>query len=47
MADRQRDWLHKLFTDLIRGGRAIYVDDLAVKGLAHTRLAKSMHDAGW
>ena len=27
--------------------QAVYVEDLAVKGLARTRLAKSVHDAGW
>jgi putative transposase len=27
--------------------QAIAVEDLAVKGLARTRLAKSVHDAGW
>lgn len=27
--------------------QAIYVEDLAVSGLARTRLAKSVHDAGW
>ncbi|MBH1937479.1 transposase [Streptomyces sp. AV19] len=47
VADRRRDWLHKLSTDLIRDNQAIYVEDLAVKGLARTRLAKSVHDAGW
>jgi putative transposase len=25
----------------------VYVEDLCVKGLARTRLAKSVHDAGW
>jgi putative transposase len=25
----------------------VYVEDLAVKGLARTKLAKSVHDAGW
>jgi putative transposase len=47
VADRRRDWLHKLSTDLIRDNQAIYVEDLVVKGLARTRLAKSVHDAGW
>ncbi|MEU9055358.1 RNA-guided endonuclease TnpB family protein [Streptomyces sp. NPDC048384] len=47
VADRRRDWLHKLSTDLIRDNQAIYVEDLAVKGMARTRLAKSVHDAGW
>ncbi|MFJ5898465.1 RNA-guided endonuclease TnpB family protein, partial [Streptomyces sp. NPDC093064] len=27
--------------------QAVAVEDLAVKGLARTRLAKSVHDAGW
>ncbi|MFF6984629.1 RNA-guided endonuclease InsQ/TnpB family protein [Streptomyces sp. NPDC008343] len=40
VADRRRDWLHKLSTDLKRDHRAIYVEDLAVKGMARTRLAK-------
>jgi len=31
----------------MRDNRAVYVEDLAVKGLARTRLAKSVHDAGW
>ena len=47
VADRRRDWLHKLSTDLIRDNQAIYVEGLAAKGLARTRLAKSVHDAGW
>lgn len=47
VSDRRRDWLHKLSTDLIRDNQAVYVEDLAVKGLARTRLAKSVHDAGW
>ncbi|WP_349017193.1 RNA-guided endonuclease InsQ/TnpB family protein [Streptomyces luteolus] len=34
-------------TRLIRENQAIAVEDLAVKGLARTRLAKSVHDAGW
>ena len=27
--------------------QAVYAEDLAVSGLARTRLAKSVHDAGW
>ncbi|MCX4706890.1 RNA-guided endonuclease TnpB family protein [Streptomyces sp. NBC_01373] len=38
---------HQLSTKLIRDNQAIGVEDLAVKGLARTRLAKSVHDAGW
>ena len=34
-------------TALIRENQAVAVEDLAVTGLARTRLAKSVHDAGW
>lgn len=45
--DARRDFLHKLALDLIRENQAIYVEDLATAGLARTRLARSVHDAGW
>jgi len=32
---------------LIRDNQAVAVEDLAVKALGRTRLAKSVHDAGW
>jgi putative transposase len=38
---------HKLAVRLIRDNQAVYVEDLAVSGLARTRLAKSVHDVGW
>jgi putative transposase len=47
VADARKDFLHKLSTELVRENQAVYVEDLAVKGLARTRLAKSIHDAGW
>jgi len=47
VADRRRDWHHKVSTQIIRDNQAVYVEDLAVSGLARTRLAKSVHDAGW
>jgi IS605 OrfB family transposase len=47
VADARRDFHHKLSTAIIRENQAVYVEDLAVKGLARTRLAKSVHDAGW
>ncbi|MFD6230237.1 RNA-guided endonuclease InsQ/TnpB family protein [Streptomyces sp. NPDC060232] len=47
VADRRRDWHHKESTKIIRDNQAVYVEDLAVSGLARTRLAKSVHDAGW
>jgi putative transposase len=47
VADRRRDWHHKASAQIIRDDQAVYVEDLAVSGLARTRLAKSVHDAGW
>jgi putative transposase len=47
VGDTRRDWLHKLSTTLIRENQAVYVEDLAVAGLARTRLARSVADAGW
>ncbi|MEU6412575.1 transposase [Microbispora sp. NPDC046933] len=47
VADARREFHHRQSTKLIRDNQAIYVEDLAVKGLARTRLAKSVHDAGW
>ena len=47
MTDARRDFHHQLSTALIRENQAVAVEDLAVNGLARTRLAKSVHDAGW
>ncbi|MBB4743250.1 putative transposase [Actinoplanes octamycinicus] len=47
VADTRRDWQHKLSTAIIRDNQAVYVEDLCVTGLGRTRLAKSVHDAGW
>ncbi|MEU8110877.1 transposase [Micromonospora sp. NPDC048947] len=47
VADSRRDWQHKLSTSIIRDNQAVYVEDLCVVGLGRTRLAKSVHDAGW
>ncbi|WP_328749034.1 transposase [Streptomyces sp. NBC_00285] len=47
VADARREFHHQLSTQLIRDNQAIGVEDLAVNGLARTRLAKSVHDAGW
>jgi putative transposase len=41
------DYLHKTAVRLVRDNQAVYVEDLAVSGLARTRLAKSVHDASW
>jgi len=47
VSDARRDFHHKLSTQIIRDSQAVYVEDLSVRGLARTRLAKSVHDAGW
>ncbi|PZT75250.1 MULTISPECIES: RNA-guided endonuclease InsQ/TnpB family protein [unclassified Streptomyces] len=47
VADARREFHHQLSTRLIRDSQAVAVEDLAVKGLVRTRLAKSVHDAGW
>jgi len=48
IADRRRDFLHKLSTRLIRENQTICVETLAVKNMVknHT-LAKAIHDVGW
>jgi putative transposase len=47
VADARREFHHQLSTALIRENQAVAVEDLAVRGLARTRLAKAVHDAGW
>ena len=47
VADSRRDWLHKESTRIVRENQAVYVEDLCVRGLARTWLAKSVHDASW
>jgi putative transposase len=41
------DHAHKTALRLVRDNQAVYAENLAVSGLARTRLAKSVHDAGW
>ncbi len=47
VADARREFCHQLSTKLIRDNQAVAVEDLAVRALARSRLAKSVHDAGW
>ncbi|WP_435219273.1 RNA-guided endonuclease InsQ/TnpB family protein, partial [Streptomyces sp. bgisy034] len=47
VADARREFHHQLSTKLISENQGIAVEDLSVAGLARTRLAKSLHDAGW
>jgi putative transposase len=41
------DHAHKVALRLVRDNQAVYAEDLCVSGLARTKLAKSVHDAGW
>jgi len=45
--ETRRDHAHKTALRLVRDNQAVYAEDIAVAGLARTRLAKSVHDAGW
>ncbi|MFD6826897.1 RNA-guided endonuclease InsQ/TnpB family protein [Streptomyces sp. NPDC060085] len=47
VADARRDWCHQRASRLVRDNQAVYLEDLAVSGLARTRMAKSVHDAAW
>ncbi|MFE4703327.1 RNA-guided endonuclease TnpB family protein [Streptomyces sp. NPDC056738] len=47
VADARRNWCHQNASRLVRDNQAVYLEDLAVSGLARTRLAKSVHDAAW
>ena len=47
VADSRRDFHHQISTAIIRDNQAVYAEDLCVTGLARTRMAKSVHDAGW
>jgi putative transposase len=47
VADARADFLHKLSSKIIDENQVVIIEDLCVKGLAQTRLAKSVHDAGW
>ncbi|MFE5206893.1 RNA-guided endonuclease InsQ/TnpB family protein [Streptomyces sp. NPDC056600] len=47
VADARREFHHQLSTRLISENQGIAVETLSVTGLARTRLAKSILDAGW
>ncbi|MFT0745183.1 transposase [Synechococcus sp. RC10B2] len=47
VANQRRDFHHKVAHQLLQKGRHIAHEALNIKGLARTRLAKSIHDAGW
>ncbi|NTV63349.1 MAG: IS200/IS605 family element transposase accessory protein TnpB [Oscillochloris sp.] len=45
--NQRNDFLHKLSTDLVRHYDLVSIEDLSIRGLAKTKLAKSVLDAGW
>jgi IS605 OrfB family transposase len=47
IANRRKDFLHKLSTNLVNQNGAIFVGNVNASGLAKTRMAKSVLDAGW
>lgn len=47
VANQRRDFHHKTALALVRQHGVIVHEDLNVKGIARSRLAKSTHDAGW
>lgn len=47
ISELRRDWTHKLSRRLVNEFDLIAVEDLNVKGLARTRLSKSILDAAW
>jgi putative transposase len=47
VTDARREFHHQLSTALIRENQVVAVEDLTAAGLARTRMAKSVHDAGW
>lgn len=47
VANRRKDFLHKLSTRLVKENGAIFIGNVNASGLAKTRMAKSVLDAGW
>ncbi|GAA4315551.1 RNA-guided endonuclease TnpB family protein [Actinomadura luteofluorescens] len=48
IADRRRDFLHKLTTRLVRENQAVVIEDLNVAGMVRNhRLARAITDAAW
>jgi putative transposase len=47
ITNTRQDFLHKLSRQLVDDNQVIVAENLCVKGLARTKLAKSIHDAGF
>ena len=44
---QRQDFLHKLSRSLVQRFDLVSIENLSVRGLARTKLAKSVHDVGW
>jgi len=47
VANQRRDFHHKIAHGLVRRYGLVDVEALNAKGLAGSRIAKSLYDAGW
>lgn len=47
ISNTRQDFLHKLSRKLVDDNQVIVAENLCIKGLARTKLAKSIHDAGF
>ncbi len=47
IADARSNFLHQLSTHLLRENQAVYAEELSIRGLMRTRLARSIADAAW
>lgn len=48
IADRRRDFLHKLTTRLVRENQVVVIENLHIRNMARNhRLARAISDAGW
>lgn len=47
IANRRKDYLHKLSTRIVKENGAVFVGNVNASALAKTRMAKSVLDAGW
>ncbi|MGA9380225.1 MAG: RNA-guided endonuclease TnpB family protein, partial [Phormidium sp.] len=47
IANTRQDFLHKLSRKLVDENQVLIAENLCIKGLARTKLAKSVLDAGW
>jgi putative transposase len=47
IANRRKDFLHKLSTRLVKANDALFVGNVNASALAKTRQAKSVFDSGW